>query len=289
MEPSRRTLLELIKDENWARVYRRVAKSPEELQRMTLINLDGHSSEAYPLHYLCRKKEAPVAVVEAFVNAWPEAARTQDSILESLPLHVACEHDASVEVLAILIHAYPEGLTKPDKYGNLPIHCASSLESPESALLLLHACPESAKMKTNKGQTPLHLACSRYDISNELVQVLIQLYKDACKSRDWQGRLPLHSACMWNAPTCVLELLLQCYPEGVRLEDSYRMTPYSICRKVFHLDHHESTVKLLRSYHKKRGGLLSRSRDLVQFKAENLSDSLGMHSHHKLFHHVHAE
>lgn len=283
----RQTMLELLLDEDWARAYRRVSKHPEIARQKTLINLDGQNTEAHLLHYLCRKKNVPVALVQAFVAACPDAARAGDEVLDCLPLHVACEHDASVALLKVLMNAYPEGLIRPDKDGNLPVHYACSLESPESALYLLEACPELVSMKNNKGQTPLHLACSRYDVSLELVQELTRLNEDACKSRDWQGRLPLHSACMWKAAPEVVELLLKCYPQGVRVEDTHKLTPYSICRKVVHLDHHDSTVKLLRSYQNKKGGLFARGRNLVQHQAENLSDTLHLHAHNS-FRHVHA-
>ena len=225
--------------------------------------------------------------MKAFVDICSEAARTPDSVHQSLPIHIACEHDASVEVLDVLVHAYPEGLAKSDSDGNLPIHYACSLESPECAIYLLKAWPASVMTKNNKGQTLLHLACSRYDVSVELVQELLSLNEDACKTRDWQGRLPIHSACMWKANRQVVELLLKCYPQSVRAEDLHNMTPYGIARKVVHLDHHEPIVKLLRSYRKMNADLLVRGRDLLQYQAENLSDSLGLHAH-KSFRHANA-
>jgi ankyrin repeat protein len=149
-------------------------------------------------------------------------------------------------------------------------------------MYLLNACPESDKMTNKKGQTPLHLACSRYDVCPELIQELIRLNSDACKTRDWQGRLPVHSACMWKADAQVIEMLLEAYPQSVREQDSHHHTPYGICRKVVHLDHHDPTVKLLRSYRLKHGDLLHRSKDFVTYQAENLSDSLGIHAHKSL-------
>lgn len=288
-QPCRRTILELIRDEEWVKVMRRVTKTPEQCQMKTIVNLDGHKTEAYPLHYLCKNKNVPAALVDAFVENCKEATRTPDAELQSLPIHIACEHDASVAVLDVLVRAYPEGLTKPDIDGNLPIHYACALESPESAMYLLEACPDESVTTTNKkkGQTPLHLACSRYDVSTKLVQELIRLNEDACKARDWQGRLPIHSACMWKASSAVIEMLLKCNPQSAREEDSHHMTPYGICRKVVHLDHHDATVKLLRAYRKKHGDLLVRGKDLVQYQAENLSDSLGIHAH-KSFRHADA-
>jgi hypothetical protein len=278
-EPPRRTTLELIRDEHWAHLVRRVNKAPEQVQSKTIVNLDGQNTEAYPLHYLCKKRNVPPALVELIIDACKEASRTPDAELHSLPIHIACEHDASVGVLDVLIRAYPEGLTITDADGNLPIHYACSLESCESALYLLKACPESVMTKNKKGQTPLHLASSRYDVCPELVEELIRLNQDACKTRDWQGRLPIHSACMWKADTKVIQMLLEAYPQSVRQQDSHHHTPYGICRKVVHLDHHDSTVKLLRSYQLKHGDLLNRSKDLMRYQAENLSDSLGIHAH----------
>lgn len=287
LEAPRRTMIEIIRDEQWVPVYRRVNKVPEQVRDKCLVNLDGQSTEAYPLHYLCKNKDVPLAIVDAFLGTCPEAARTPDAVLGWLPIHIACKHDASVAVLDMLVQAYPEGLSTADKDGNLPLHYACALESPECARYLLQACSETVSLKNNKGQTPLHLACSRYDVSTELVQELIQLDKDACRVHDWQKRLPLHSACMWKASTQVIEMLLRCYPQSLRETDSHNMNPYDICRKVVHLDHHDSTVKLLRSYQKKNGDLLIRVRDSLRYKTESLSDSLGIHAH-KPLHHANA-
>lgn len=283
----RHSIEDLIKDERWERVEKRLSRDPAEIQCKHLENLDGHKTQAYALHYLCRKKEAPTHLVEAFVNLQKEAVSTPDSLLQELPIHIACQHDAPVATLEVLVNAYPESLLKPDKDGNLPIHYACSHESPEAAHYLMDACAESLKWKNKKNQTPLHLACSRYDISLTLIQDLIQMNKDACKTRDWQGRLPIHSACMWKASPGIIELLLKAYPESVGEKDEHNMTPYGICRKVIHLDTHEATVKMLRSHHKNHVSLFGKAKDLVQYQAENISDALHLH-HHKSFHHANA-
>jgi ankyrin repeat protein len=200
-------------------------------------------------------------------------------LLQELPIHVACQHDAPVAFLKVLVNAYPESLLKPDKDGNLPIHYACSLESPDAAHYLMDASAESLKRVNKKNKTPLHLACSRYDVSVTLIQDLIQLNENACKTRDWQGRLPIHSACMWEASTGVIELLLNAYPQSVGEKDDHSMTPYGICRKVVHLEMHNATVKLLREHHKNRASLFGKGKDLFQYQAENLSDTLHLHQH----------
>ena len=285
---SRQTILDLIRNEQWEKVKRRVSKAPEEAGRLKVVNLDGQKTQAYAIHYLLRKKEVPVDVIESVVKAWKDALSMPDSVLNELPIHIACQHDAPIATLDVLVHAYPEGLLIPDRDGNLPIHYACSLEDPEAARYLMNACPASARKTNCKGQTPLHLACARYDISIDLVQELIQLNENACKTPDWQGRLPVHSACMWKANTRVIETLLKAHPEAVRAFDLHNLTPYGICRKVVHLPTSDPTVTLLRAYRKKHGDFFVRGRDLVQYQAENVSAKLSQH-HKKPFRGVNAQ
>jgi hypothetical protein len=283
----RHSIEDLIKDERWEKVEKRLLSDPAEIQCVRLENIDGHQTQAYALHYLCRKKETPTPLLEHFVDLHHEAVSTPDSLLQELPIHVACQHDAPVAFLKVLVNAYPESLLKSDKDGNLPIHYACALESPDAAHYLMNASAESTKRVNKKNQTPLHLACSRYDVSISLIQDLIDLNENACKTRDWQARLPIHSACMWKASTAVIELLLRAYPQSVREKDDHNMNPYGICRKVVHLDTHHATVKLLRDHHKKHASLLGKGKDLVQYHAENLSDALHLH-HHPSFRHANA-
>lgn len=276
-----------IQEGRWDRVEKRLLRDPDEIQPVHLENLHGHKTQAYTLHYLCRKKDVPASLVQAFVDLEKEAISAPDSILQELPIHIACQHDAPVDVLKILVNAYPEGLLKKDRDGNLPLHYACSFESPDAARYLIDQCPESVSLRNKKNQTPLHRACSRYNVSLASIKDLIGLYADACMSRDWQGRLPIHSACMWKADSSVIELLLKTHPEALREKDDHHLTPYAICRKVIHLDAHHPVVQLLRKYHKKQESFFGKSKDLVQYQAENLTDALRL-PHHKSCSHANA-
>lgn len=276
------SFLELMREEQWEEVESRLKESPELARRLDKVQVHAQKVQAYPLHYLCKKKNAPSSLIESFVETWSEAASTTDSAFRSLPIHIACTNDISISGIKALVKAYPEGLTTADEEGNLPIHYACSLSSEETVMYLIESSPESIKKLNKRNQTALHLACSRYDISERVVHTLLKMSHSACKTRDWQGRCPVHDACMWHAPPVIIDSLLEAYPDSARLFDMTGLTPYGICRKRIHLPTSDPTIKLIRSYRKRNGGVLRRGRDIAQFASENMNDVLSHHSNKPL-------
>ena len=60
-----------------------------------------------PLHYAA-EKQAPLEVIKALVEAYPEGAKEKDED-QMLPLHYAAQAQAPLEVIKALVEAYPEG------------------------------------------------------------------------------------------------------------------------------------------------------------------------------------
>mmetsp|Transcript_30268 Transcript_30268/g.35222 ORF Transcript_30268/g.35222 Transcript_30268/m.35222 type:complete len:655 (-) Transcript_30268:295-2259(-) len=75
-----------------------------------------------------------------------------------LPIHSAIVLHAPVEVIEALVEAYPQGLRKGDDRRMLPLHMAFRLgSSPETAAVLVDAYPTALRKKDSRGHTPLHI------------------------------------------------------------------------------------------------------------------------------------
>lgn len=109
-----------------------------------------------------------------------------------------CMHFYSnrLDLVLILIEAYPEALIHEDNEGCLPIHTALTAENrvPDLALvhLLISKAPETILDQTSAGKFPLHLACQHGDAS--VVKFLIECFPDILNYRDRSGKFPLDHA-----------------------------------------------------------------------------------------------
>ena len=101
--------------------------------------------------------------------------------------------------------------------------CNRRCPRPEVVEALVHACPEALLQEEEKGWLPLHYAC-RFKAPTEVVRLLIQLYPDkgrpsVSKREASFGRTPLFYAVRYDAPPGVVSLLLQADPSVVLEED----------------------------------------------------------------------
>ena len=101
---------------------------------------------------------ASVETIQVLLDRYPDGARTRDS-LGRLALHYACSHSAPVDVVAALLKTFVGGAAIGDKNGWTPLHVACRVgESPEVINELIKAYPDGIAEKTNKGSTPLMCA-----------------------------------------------------------------------------------------------------------------------------------
>jgi hypothetical protein len=123
-------LIKLIERKMWEQAITRCVEVPQEAST-----------------WMCRLQE-----VQAKKNAKNEVR------WKILPLHSAIVLHAPVEVIEALVDAYPQGLRKGDDRQMLPLHMAFRLgSSPETAAVLVDAYPEALKKKDSRGHTPLHI------------------------------------------------------------------------------------------------------------------------------------
>mmetsp|Transcript_17258 Transcript_17258/g.25292 ORF Transcript_17258/g.25292 Transcript_17258/m.25292 type:complete len:236 (+) Transcript_17258:42-749(+) len=176
------SLLNYILEENWNAVIGHVQNVPQDARRWTNVGIDGkHQTRLLPLHKACAYKP-PVSVIDALLQAHPQAAREKQSIFGRIPLHVACMKGSSFEVIRMLIQVYPEGVQVRDSSGRLPLHYAVFRNVPIEVInALLSNYPEGAKIKDRKGWTPIKLSRA-HKSTEEVLQALLSTNCEYCKS-----------------------------------------------------------------------------------------------------------
>eukprot|EP00986_Skeletonema_menzelii_P005733 scaffold2120_cov137-Skeletonema_menzelii.AAC.4 len=134
---------------------------------------DGeHESSVLPLHIAC-SLHAPLAVVKAIVEAYPEALRMNETAFKRLPIHVACQFAERPEVIRYLAQEDRATALEPDILGRLPIHYACSNGSNQTVIkALLAANPASALYADYSGWLPIHVAIN-FGASTEVIEELI--------------------------------------------------------------------------------------------------------------------
>jgi hypothetical protein len=125
------------------------------------------------------------------------------------------------------MRAFPDGASKEDEHGRLPLHLAllpmknaanqGIRVTPCSAAsfeALLQAYPSAAEKADNSGRLPLHYACD-HNPQKGVVEVLLKTFPQPAEKAEQYGALPLHYACQKvNAEKEVVEALLKAFPQA---------------------------------------------------------------------------
>lgn len=117
------------------------------------------------------------------------------------PLHWAAAGSPPVEVVQLILEAYPSTIHKPDKEGSLPLHFATCYAAslPVVELLLRHY-PEACMHKDRFGRTPLYHAAdkaARQAILEVLSDGHAELFTTHCRSRRRDGTRQTPLSLLW--------------------------------------------------------------------------------------------
>jgi len=132
-----------------------------------------------------------------------------------MPLHLACQEQASLAVLKLLVQAWPEAVKLPNENRFLPLHYAClevvsdanqgggwGKRSLEKIEYLIQTAPDTVKMlEQQSGMLPLHCACLDQIASMDGIHFLVESYPKAVTVKDKKGWLPLQPglhARTWN-------------------------------------------------------------------------------------------
>ncbi|CAB9503038.1 Ankyrin Repeat [Seminavis robusta] len=154
----------LIKNLNWKSVIARLECNPDEAndELVGVMTRGGFTSSASmtPLHYALERKP-PVDVIEALLEANPEAVSQRMMPGGCLPMHIACTWQCSPTVISALLSADPTTAKVVDELGNRPLHAACFSGATFPVIQdLLSTYPKAVLSRNNQGSQPIDI-CRR--------------------------------------------------------------------------------------------------------------------------------
>ncbi|KAL9186536.1 hypothetical protein ACHAXT_005774 [Thalassiosira profunda] len=245
-----RPLIRLVEDHHWVAALQRIATHPRETQQ---VGIQGRT----PLHVAC-DHDAPPALVQALLNAWPEGAERVGTS-QMNPLHITCSSPhASVDVVRVLLQGCRDSLRitgAKDVDGDTPLHAACRCAAPMDVLVtLLQANPTAVTQKDYEGLNPLMRLWVRYfvlvgeqiisniaqpsDINGELIeawqksllllQVMHGMENPSSEHNQSAPFRTVHAASSVDCPRCVLRIARVLFPQELLSRDEKNQLPVHI-------------------------------------------------------------
>ncbi|KAL7553087.1 hypothetical protein ACHAWF_018936 [Thalassiosira exigua] len=192
-----RNLLNLhLFDEDWQSAMNEIEYHPHEARTWTARTgfFDGgQESHVLPVHVAC-SSHAPLPVVRAIVEAFPECLTKKESLYKRLPIHLACRSDAPASVIEYLAQENRRGILEPDNLGRIPLHYAcSNGASVDVVRTLLRTNPLSGLHADCNGWLPLHIAIF-FGASTEVVRELVSVSPAAAVTKTKKHNTPMNLA-----------------------------------------------------------------------------------------------
>mmetsp|Transcript_13310 Transcript_13310/g.31341 ORF Transcript_13310/g.31341 Transcript_13310/m.31341 type:complete len:484 (-) Transcript_13310:117-1568(-) len=171
--PQHTELLDLVEREKWESLMYRILKEPHTAHvKFTGRSTNSPSADNLVLHEAC-KQNPPLDLVEALIEANAMAVMVKGNS-GYLPIHYACAHGASIELIRFLLSIYPEGLRVVDEdEGFLPLHLACIYGNTEEDvyMYLLTLYPEGSMIRDDFGRRPIDYAKSIRNDSQRRIAV----------------------------------------------------------------------------------------------------------------------
>jgi ankyrin repeat protein len=99
---------------------------------------------------------------------------------------------------------------------------------------IVSRCPKSIGYKAY-GILPMHTACMN-QAPLEVIHYLCENYPNSCRERDDEGNLPVHLACYSSAPLDSIQYLVQKWPESLQETNRTGDTPFLRAQNPFYDD-----------------------------------------------------
>lgn len=173
---SNMSLCTLIEKRKWKAAIARVVSDPLSAERDLKVMTRGGfmaSTGMSPLHYACERKP-PVQLVRVLIDAFPFAVLTRAMPGGCLPLHIACTWGSSPDIVEALLAADTGSVKVKDELGNVPLHsaCFSGADI-RIVSMLLATDGKSVVARNHQGSRPIDI-CKRlrHDNRREVMNVL---------------------------------------------------------------------------------------------------------------------
>jgi Ankyrin repeats (3 copies) len=237
-------LVNMLDSYEWSATLSRITTHPEECRVRC-------SESRNPLHVACNN-DAPVVVIQALLEAYPEASIATGSSNMN-PLHIACSsRNASVHVVRVLLQSgLPQQVSMRDVDGDTPLHAACRCGASVNVLnVLLLAYPEAVHINDYEGLNPLQRLWVRYfvilgeDVINsvnsqaDLVGELLEAWNKTellLQGALFGSTLPLsettqfssclHAAAAVDCPRPVVRIAAALYSHRLNNRDNHGRTP----------------------------------------------------------------
>uniref|UniRef100_A0A6U3SM98 Uncharacterized protein n=1 Tax=Ditylum brightwellii TaxID=49249 RepID=A0A6U3SM98_9STRA len=194
-----------IRTEAWSLVCKRCESHPKEAMSWSKQNgfYEGNiNTSLLPIHVACAAN-APLAVFESLLQAYPESISSKESMYGRVPLHLACIYGASLDVLKLLLSYSAKGAQEMDSTGRTPMFYLMTRDpSLEAYECLYEANPDGLKDRDMRGWLPIHVAC-HLGASDDIVLRMLESYPDSMNIRTAGGTLPQ-----------IKESVLTCWEKG---------------------------------------------------------------------------
>jgi ankyrin repeat protein len=243
-------LFTLVNAYDWPAVLARVTTHPSEAK------LIGGAAGRMPLHMAC-EHDAPAVVVQSLLKAYPEASVCIGSS-NMTPLHITCSsQEASVHVIRVLLELGVQGqCALQDLDGDTPLHtacrCGANLDVLE---VLLQAYPQAVHERDLEGLTPLLRMWVRCFVmlgSDAIESVrgpadLVGELGDAWKKTDLllcaahygsvdhrpaHHTFSLHAAAAVDCPRPIVRIAATVYADQLMLQDEQGRTPLMLAAEA---------------------------------------------------------
>lgn len=234
----------LIHAFDWAGVLARIVVAPDE------ISTRGPQGRL-PLH-VAVDHDAPAVVVQALISAYPEGSKlVGSSNMNPLHITVSSQH-ASVHTVRVLLElGYPEQLEMQDIDGDTPLHAACRAGAPIEVIeVLLRAYPQAVHVLDNEGLPPifrLWIRCyiivgeekiksirTEADLDGEMREVwsktelLLKCAKFGNISDSESPFRILHAAASVDCPRAVVEIAAHVYTNQLEERDPSQGNQYPL-------------------------------------------------------------
>jgi len=163
------------------------------------------------------------------LGLFPDSSFSRRDDDGALPLHVACEKGAPVEIVRPLLLRHAAALHMRNNSGDLPLHAACRAAAAAEPLIrfLAEQDPNAVEAPNNDEALPLHLLCGSSRPTLRAVKYLVDAFEGALGMVTNQGGdLPLMVACQASASESVLQVLLRADPAAlIYMQEYYSRTP----------------------------------------------------------------